>query len=103
MSQIDDAIREHIRLCSENLPKIYVSWVWVVGVAVILLGAIGGTAWALSRGQAKAEFAIQDNTNRLDKLETTIQKLNDIADDIKTIKQQTANHGMQFRRPANER
>jgi len=81
MSQLDEAIRDHETRCAEELPKKYVPWTWVVGICVLLLGAIGGTSAALSKQLQKVDTEsslLQENDRRQDlKIEKIEQTLAD--------------------------
>lgn len=106
MSAIEEAIREHVKLCNDTLPSRFVPWVWVVGIAVTLVGGMGSVAWGLSRGVARAEFAIEAHTEairtqqtRIDKLEAALSLLTEMRSDITAIRRATASGPWQRHQP----
>jgi hypothetical protein len=70
-----EVLEEHERQCMQKLPRIYVTWVWVVGILAATAFGIGAMSWNMSARISKIEY-------QLDKQDLILQKVSGNADKI---------------------
>jgi hypothetical protein len=84
---VDETIQTHFETCREELPKKFVPWTWVVGIALLLLGSIGtGVAVAVSHAKDtdfKADRALEQNFNQ----DRRLQNLESMQADIRWMRE----------------
>jgi hypothetical protein len=87
MSAIEEAIQTHFETCTEELPKKFVPWTWVVGIALLLLGSIGtGVGVTVSHAKDtdfKADRALEQNFNQ----DRRLQNLESMQGDIRWMRE----------------
>ena len=79
MSVIHEAIKDHHDECKTDLPKKYVSWLWLVGILATGVVTISGASWAMSK-----HFTTLDM--RTEQLDVRMQKIEQMQDDIRWMR-----------------
>lgn len=87
MGAIDEAIIEHFKTCSKELPKKFVPWTWVVGICVILLAGMGGTTAFFGGGIKDAAHLAQTAIEKNRDQDRRLESLESIHLDIKKIRE----------------